>query len=132
MDYRAVTDVTSKQYQLIYGDTIVIGNDGLLYDGEYIGVALGSRYGDVGDKFIITLDTGQEFKAIKLDEKADEHTYNGCHHRMDGSVVEFVVCTNRMRNNYPFVLRTGSFDSTEDFRGNIIKIQRVANGGFEE
>lgn len=125
MDYRTVTDVTSQQYKLIYSDEIVIGHDGLLYNGEYVGVALSSRFGDVGDKFIITLDTGKEFKAIKLDEKADAHTYNGCHHRTDGSVVEFVVCTERMQNSYPNVFKTGSFDNTESFRGNVVMIQKV-------
>lgn len=129
MDYRTVTDVNSKQYELIYSDDIIVGNDGLLYSGEYVGVALASRFGNVGDKFIITLDTGQEFKAVKLDEKADAHTYNGCHHRMDGSVVEFVVCTNRMQSSYPNVLRTGSFDNTENFRGNVIRIRKVVVDG---
>ena len=43
MDYRCITDSSSAQYKLIYGDKIIVGDDGLLYSGEYVGVALGTR-----------------------------------------------------------------------------------------
>lgn len=124
MDYRAITDKTSKQYQLIYSDKIVVGDDGLLYCGEYIGLAMGSRFGQIGDKFVITLDDGVEFKAIKLDEKADSHTYNGCHHRVDSSIIEFVICTEKAKESYPLAIKMGNFDYAEGFSGEIVKIQK--------
>lgn len=124
MDYRCITSKASRQYQLIYSDEVVVGEDGLLYCDEYIGVAMGSRFGDVGDKFIITLDTGIEFKAIKLDEKADAHTYNGCHHRVDSSIIEFVIHTEKAKESYSLAIKMGNFDYAEEFHGEVIKIQK--------
>lgn len=124
MDYRAITDKTSRQYQLIHSDSITIGNDGLLYSGEYIGVALGSKFGSIGDKFLITLDTGKQFKAIKIDEKDDNDTVDNCHHVTDGSVVEFVIDVGLARETYYKAILMGDFNYTEQFNGNVIKIER--------
>ena len=109
----------------MHDGTIQIGNDGLLYCGEYVSVALGSRFGNTGDKFIITLDTGESFKAIKGDEKADKDTANHCHHLSDGSLVEFIIDTNLARQSYPDCIRDGSFNSCDKFKGNIIKIAKI-------
>ena len=125
MDYKTITNTSSAQYKLIYSDAIVVGDDGLLYSGEYIGVALGSRYGKIGDKFIITLDTGIKFKAIKLDEKSDKHTSGGCHHLSDGSMVEFVIDTNGVRQSYPRAPLTGNFNEVDTFKGKVIRVQKV-------
>lgn len=125
MDYRKITNEASAQYQLIYSDSIIIGDDGLLYSGEHIGIAMGSRYGEIGDKFIITLDTGKQFKAIKLDEKDDSHTYNGCHHRTDGSVVEFVIDKDKAANSYSRAILMGDFNEVDAFNGTVIRIQKV-------
>lgn len=125
MDYRAITNTGSKQYKLIHSDAITVGSDGLLYSGEYIGVALGSRYGGIGDKYIITLDTGKTFKAIKLDEKSDAHTYNRCHHASDGSVVEFVIDRDKAAKSYPTAIKMGNFNYTDAFNGTVIRIQKV-------
>ena len=125
MDYRCVTDRTSPQYQLIYSDDIVVGDDGLLYYGEYVGIATGSRFGNVGDKFIITLDSGNEFKAIKLDEKSDAHTINGCHHANDGSIIEFVVDVAKVRECYPDAIYAGSFNVVDQYSGVVTQILRV-------
>lgn len=125
MDYRKVTNTETAQYKLIHSDAIVVGDDGLLYSGEYIGVAMGSRYGKIGDKFIITLDNGKQFKAIKLDEKADAHTYNGCHHLTDGSVIEFVIDRDKAANSYPRAILMGNFNEVDAFKGTVIQIQKV-------
>ena len=43
MDYRAITDTSSAQYQFIHSDQIMICEDGFLRDDEgFIGVAMGS------------------------------------------------------------------------------------------
>lgn len=125
MDYRCITSKNSIQYKLIQNGTIHVGNDGLLYCGEYVSVALGSRFGNVGDKFIITLDTGKAFKAIKGDEKANKDTANNCHHLSDGSLVEFIVDTQLAKQSYHNCIRDGDFNSSEKFNGHIIKIEKV-------
>ena len=124
MDYRTITNTTSQQYQLIHSDSIVVGNDGLLYSGEYIGVALGSKFGTIGDKFLITLNTGEQFKAIKVDEKSDSHTVDGCHHSNDGSVVEFVINIRLAQQSYPLAITMGNFDYIDKFNGSVVKIER--------
>ena len=124
MDYRTITNTTSQQYQLIHSDSIVVGNDGLLYSGEYIGVALGSKFGKIGDKFLITLNTGEQFKAIKVDEKSDSHTVDGCHHSNDGSVVEFVINIRLAQQSYPLAITMGNFDYIDKFNGSVVKIER--------
>ena len=125
MDYRTITNTSSKQYKLIHSDDVTIGSDGLLYSGEYVGIALGSRYGKIGDKYIITLDTGKQFKVIKLDEKSDKHTYDGCHHIPDGSMVEFVIDINKASKSYPMAIRMGNFNYVDAFNGTVIQIQKV-------
>lgn len=124
MDYRTITDATSRQYQLIYSDSITVGDDGLLYNGEYIGVALGSKFGEIGDKFLITLNGGKQFKAIKVDEKDDSHTIDSCHHANDGSVVEFVINVDLAQQSYPLAITMGNFDYIDKFNGTVVKIER--------
>ena len=124
MSYKAITNTASKQYKLIHSNSIVVGEDGLLYAGEYIGVALGSKFGDIGDKFLITLNTGKQFKAIKVDEKDDSHTVDGCHHASDGSVVEFVIDIDLAKQSYPKAIIMGSFDYIDKFNGAVVRIER--------
>ena len=82
MDYKKITNKSSSQYKII--QTLDKSSDGLLRDKEgYIAVALGSKYGDIGDKFIVKLSTGKEVKVIKADEKSDKDTINGCFHKSD-------------------------------------------------
>lgn len=125
MDYRTVTDVTSRQYQLIYSEEVVVGEDGLLYSGEYIGCALASRFGEIGDKFIVTLDNYKQIKVIKLDEKSDAHTTNNCHHSNDGSVIEFVIDRNKFAASYPLADAMGDVNYADKFSGYVTKIQKV-------
>lgn len=124
MDYRAITNTSSKQYKLIHSNSIEVGNDGLLYSGEYIGVALGSKFGKIGDKFLITLNDGKQFKAIKVDEKSDAHTVGGCHHASDGSVIEFVIDIDLAKQNYSKAIIMGNFDYIDKFNGNVVRIER--------
>lgn len=129
MDYRSVIDTTSKQYQLIYSGDIYVGSDGLLYSEDgYIGVALGSAFGDIGDKFIIKTDTGNKIKAIKLDSKADKDTVDGIYHKTDGSVVEFLVDTDKIEYSYPISYEMGSFNFESKFSGYVTSVTKV--GGW--
>ena len=132
MDYRKITDTNSKQYQYIHNSgEIYVSEDGFLRttDGlDYIGVALGSYFGDIGDRFIFTLDTGIELRVVKVEAKADIHTdENNYQHAIDGSIIEFVVDPDKMdyaihQNGYIY---SGNFNNNEWLKGNIIKIEKV-------
>lgn len=124
MDYKYITDSSSPQYKLIYSNSIEVCTDGLLRSGEYIGVALGSKFGVIGDKFLITLNTGKQFKAIKIDEKDDRHTVDGCHHANDGSLIEFVIDTDLAKQTYSDAIIMGNFDYIDLFSGEVTKIER--------
>lgn len=124
MDYKCITSPSSRQYKLIYSDSIQVCSDGLLRSGEYIGVALGSKFGVIGDKFLITLNTSKQFKAIKIDEKADIHTVDGCHHASDGSLIEFVIDTDLAKQTYSNAILMGDFNYIDLFNGKVVKIER--------
>lgn len=125
MDYRAITNTQSKQYQYIQKHITI--KEGLLYEGEYIGVALGSWWGNIGAKWVIELDTGIQLKVVKLDEKADRHVINGCQHKKDTSVIEFVVDSNSVPSSWwgnNGLILNGNFNNSELFKGSIKKISR--------
>ena len=124
MSYKAITDKTSKQYKLL-NSGILKNNNGLLTtDDGYVAVALGSRFGGIGDRFVITFDNGKSFKAIKVDEKADKDTSNKCHHVSDGSLIEFVIDTKLSRQSYPLAIKMGNFNYVDQFHGNVVKIEK--------
>lgn len=115
MDGETITDVTSDAYSLI-NELFVEG--GLYTDGEYLAVAMSSFYGSVGDKFRITLSSGQIIKVIMVDVKNDKHVDDNYSHKTDGSVVEFIVDTETLDEQ---ILLTGSLDCI--FKGSIKKIE---------
>ena len=122
-----VTDVTSKQYQLINNDKIIKYKDGFLKDQYgYVGIAIGSYYANnVGERFIMTFEDGHTEKFIVLDMKADKDTLNGANHLSDKSMIEFVVNVDLIAINYPLVIRDGNFNSLSNYNGNIIKVEKV-------
>lgn len=73
MDYKMITNKSSKQWQYINASGKIKIENGYLMEGEYIGVALGSYFGEIGTKYIFTLDTGKQIKVVKIEEKADAH-----------------------------------------------------------
>lgn len=127
MDYRCVTDTTSSQYQLINSEEINVCDDGLLRDQYgYIGVAMGSYYVDnVGDRFVATFEDGSKAKFIILDLKANKDTVNGANHISDGSMMEFVIDTQKAKNTYNMAITMGDFDYSDAFNGNVVKIEKV-------
>lgn len=126
MDYSKITSPSSKQYK--YTRELMTINDGLLYsDDGYIGVALGSYFGDIGSKFIFKLSSGVELKLIKVEEKSDKHTNNGCDHQEDKSVIEFVVdsVTNKFYIGDNGYIASGNYNNLDIFSGSIIEILKV-------
>lgn len=127
MSVYAITDTTSAQYQLINSGKIQICDDGLLRDEHgYVGVAIGSYYADnIGDRFIITFEDGSQAKIIVVDMKADKDTINGANHITDGSMIEFVIDVKLANESYPDAITMGDFNWTEEYSGNISKIEKV-------
>lgn len=120
-------NISSQQHKIM--QTLIINDRGHYTDGEYIAIAMGAYFGSIGEKFKITLDTGKIFHAVKVDEKATSQLINACSHP-DGSMIEFVVDTDTAMNHYGgdngYVLN-GNFNNVEEFRGNIVKIERRGN-----
>ena len=124
MDYRAVTQRSSKQYKYI--DKYMSARGGLMYapDGA-IGVALGSWWGDIGSKWTIELTNGQVFDVVKIDEKSDAHVVNGCYHKNDGSVIEMVVDSETTPSDHwgsNGLIWNGNFNNYDKFKGQIKRV----------
>lgn len=123
MSYKAITDRDSKQYKMIHSSNIRLCEDGLLRTPDgYIGVALASKYGKVGDKFIMQLSTGKLVKVIKLDEKANRHTTDGCYTTHDHSIAEMIIDVNKARKSYRKAITMGDFNYSDFFNGTVIDV----------
>lgn len=127
MDGSKIQNRASRQWKLI--QTMNVNEQGFYStDDGFIGVALGSYYGAIGTKYLVTLENGMTYKVIKTDEKSDVHVYDGCYHRVDGSVMEMVIDEETagkywgMTNGY---VLGGNFNNAEEFKGQILDIQLV-------
>lgn len=126
MDYRKMTDETSKQYKFINQENVSVNEKGMLMlDEEFYCVALGYYFGDIGSKYIITLETGQKIKVVKAESKNPIHTDNEGYLAQNGHIVEFLVDTNSnyLRENKVFY--HGNIGALEMFKGNIIQIEKI-------
>lgn len=96
MDYRTITDRTSKQYKL-QNRKAYTGKYGIrMINGRYC-VAVGSYYTKrIGAYLDIQLKNGTVIPCILSDTKSDRHTDSRNRINPNGSVVEFVVKTNRL------------------------------------
>lgn len=131
MDYKMITNTSSAQYKYINEYMEVDKNTGLLLDEEgFIGVALGSYFGSIGDKYYFTLESGVVLPVVKIDAKASIHTDTlGCEQAFDTSVIEFVIDYDyaleyfgKLSNNY---ILNGNFNNYSIFKGNIVKVEKV-------
>lgn len=128
MDRKAITSETSLQHKFIEENMEV--RNGLWFDREgYIGVALGSWFGEIGSRWVFELSSGELIYAVKIDEKDDKHTINGCEHKLDGSVIEFVIDTE----SSPYwigengLILNGNFNNLEYFEGTIESIRKESD-----
>lgn len=96
MDYRAITDITSKQYQLQQDPYCVVDERGfLMYRDNWYVVAMGSYWGKIGDKFIVRLENGTIIPVIMGDYKANVDTDREHYaYAKDGHVLEFLIDTD--------------------------------------
>lgn len=125
MDYRTITDPTSEQYkfqQICWTDS-----QGIRRQGDDVCIALGSYYGtQIGSRYIITTDEGNEFTAVLADCKADCHTDSLHQYRPVSygykNVVEFVVDTEVLDYD---IAASGNIGNYNNYSGNITKIERI-------
>jgi hypothetical protein len=123
MSYRAITNTRSAQYKL--QQQCWTDDEGLRrYQDDYV-IALGTYYADhIGERFKITLDTGESFTAVVGDFKANRHTDSKNQYYDTGNgkknVVEFVVDTRELN---PKARRMGDISYISGFEGNIKSIE---------
>ena len=138
MDYRATTDPTSVQYWFIKNNMEVDETTGFLLDEDgFIGAALGSYFGNIGDRFYFTLDSGVVLPIVKVEEKADRDTDpTGCYHSLDGSVIEFVIDSivagdyfGRYGNG---LVLQGNYANYSIFKGDIVKVEKATDTKRED
>ena len=126
-DYWMITDTTSKAYQFLNSSDVQVNSEGyMMYQDEYYCVALGHYFGTIGDKFLITLDSGFQFKAIIGDMKSYLHTDELGYAHQNGHIVEFIIDSNHpyMQNiNIKYHGLINVADSK--FQGSIINIERI-------
>lgn len=129
MDYRAVNLVYSNQYQYIHNHCIVDKTGFLLNEENFIGVALGSYFGEIGTCYYFTLDSGVILPVVKVDEKDDGDVYDGCYHRLDNSVIEFVIDSDVAGDYFGVyangLVLSGNFNNYDLLSGNIEKVEKV-------
>lgn len=122
MDYTKICK-NSKQGKIVYATQAWTDEDGLRRWEDYYCVALGSYYGNVGDKFWIETANGNKYKIIKADEKANKHTDASNRYTVATKcMIEWIVETNKL--NY-FVKNSGNINNVEKVSGNIVKITKI-------
>ena len=131
MDYRSLTNTSSKQYQLQYDGSCWIDNDGFRRHGNDYMVAVGTVYGEVGDRLRIWTDMGNCYDCIVGDCKGSDAIWYDDSHSWyhicgDGkkNVIEFIVDTDLL----PYEVRvSGSCGEMDYLAGNIVKIERYGD-----
>ncbi len=124
MDYRAITNTSSKQYEL--QQLAHTGDYGLRkYKGYYL-VAMGTRYATaIGDRYLLVLENGTSIPVMIGDIKQDIHTKDGagCVGADNGDIVEFIF--DGQSPNVPSKVRAmGSYDAGP-FPTSVVKIIKL-------
>lgn len=122
MDYRCITNTASDQYKL--QKECETNEYGIReHDGYYV-IALGTYYSTtIGDKFKITLDTGEELLCEVGDIKADSDTDKTNRYvPINGNIVEFIVDTKELPKK---VKQMGTISAIDIFEGSIESIEKL-------
>lgn len=125
MDYRMITDETSRQHQLLQSPQITTNEQGLrcykLNGQEYPLVAVGSGIStEIGQRVNFIIESESQninvFEAIIGDLKDDNHTISPDHlfHQSDFSVVEGLVDHNMLIKNQPLAAKMGDLSYLKD------------------
>lgn len=126
-DYWMITDTTSAAYQFLNSSNVEINDEGyLMYQDEYYCIALGHYFGTIGDKFLITLDTGFQFKAIIGDMKSKLHTDENNYAHTNGHIVEFIIDSTHPYMQSINIKYHGLINVADSkFFGSITNIERI-------
>lgn len=120
MDYRCITSKGSAAYQL--QQKAVTDENGLRKIDDYYCVAMGTRYGKVGDTLYIETDEGASWKVILADIKSDKHTDSTHSYTLsNGCMMEFIVDTPAMPRN----IRSSGTVNGLGFQGNITVVKHI-------
>jgi hypothetical protein len=127
MDYRALTDTSSKQWELQqYAWT---DWQGFRRIGDDYCVALGTYYGEMGDRFRVTTDKGNTYTVIEADAKGNDavfyNDYQSWYHVCgDGrlNVVEFICDTDCLDSS---AWTMGDCGVLDNIGGNVVSIERI-------
>lgn len=125
MDYRTITDRTSRQYKLQESADTDPDTGIRMVDGRYC-IAVGSYYYQhmtIGTYVDIVMENGTVLPCIYAEAKSDADTDEETHrqHKSDGSVVEFVV-------DAPVLI---SYSEDVSFYGNVEKFETAEGFLFE-
>lgn len=120
MDYRKITDRTSKQYAL--QQRASTDDHGLrTLRGRYM-VAVGSYFGvKVGQYIDVVLSDGEVLKCIIGDAKQDIHTDTNNLHGLNGDTVEFIV-NQKILKEVTDVIGNIS-DVSDEFDGKVTEVR---------
>lgn len=120
MDYRAITDTSSPQYSIV--NNAQVGTDGVLRYNGYICVALGQKYGNIGDKFLIQIGN-KKVKCIFADQKKYSDTLNG-EGWLDpyGNLLEIIVDANVINSDCRSM---GDMNYTRALNGKVTAIWKI-------
>ncbi len=142
----AITDRTSEQWKLFnegkYG-TVSHDRWGLAYIEEggikWYCNAFGTYYTQhIGEKFRVTLESGETIYVITCDVKADAHTHAGNNNSStacvsgDGSMMEFYGYVSSqtipMLNAQGFYSLNTNFDDEHKWEGAVVKVEKMNDG----
>lgn len=116
--WACITDTSSRQWKLLHGKEVKLNDDGTISVDGFVCAAMGSRYGKVGDRFMVRLSSGRWLKVIKADAKQDRHTVDGYTGR-NGHILEMIVW------NVPAAVeQSGSYDTLKAYQGTVTKIYK--------
>lgn len=125
LPYTAITDRSSEQWKL--QQKCKTDKYGFRVFGEYKCVAVGTYYSNkIGDKFIITLDTGIKIKCIVADIKMDIHTDRN--HQFvnlpNKNIIEFLV-SKRKLDKLSKTMGDISYANDGMYMGSIVRIEQI-------
>lgn len=123
MSYKAITNQTSKQWQLQQQATT--NEDGIRCIDEIPLVAVGTGWGlSVGDIALVTCNNGNSFKVMVGDIKADNHTDRENKTTVaSGCRCEFIVEIGKLN---PKVKIIGNMSTLSKYSGYVINIEKVS------
>ncbi len=107
---------------LLSGSNVTITSEGLVKVGDYYAVALGTGFGSVGDKLLVTFADGHEVKVIICDQKPTTYLAT------DGHILEGIVDTSSLTYSAKLY---GDLNYTSVFKGSIVSIEKITGSYIE-